>query len=432
MFGRQGPQSSSVNTDAAVPIQPSTGWKIFRLSAVRVTAHNHDMNRELPPLMEMMRRLIGAPSVSSVTPGFDQSNRAVIDLLAGWLDGMGFAVEVLPLSRQPGKANLIATLGTGAGGLVLAGHTDTVPYDEGRWRTDPFRLTEADNRLYGLGTCDMKAFFALALEAARHCRAESLQAPLIILATADEESSMDGAKDLVVLGHPKARYALIGEPTGLRPVHMHKGIIMEALHVFGHAGHSSDPRLGASALEGMHRVLGELLAWRGELQANHNDPRFAVPVPTLNPGYIRGGDNPNRICAHCELHFDLRALPGMDHDVLRQAIDARLAALLPDGALRVERRSLIDGTPPLYTPADSAIVRAAEKLTGHPAEAVAFCTEGPYLNALGMDSIILGPGDIDQAHQPDEYLALDRIEPMVSLLRGLITRFCVESQETGE
>jgi acetylornithine deacetylase len=396
------------------------------LSLARAAAHNQGMERELPPLMEMMRRLIGAPSVSSVTPGFDQSNRAVIDLLADWLDGIGFAVEVLPLSRQPGKANLIATLGRGAGGLVLAGHTDTVPYDEGRWRYDPFRLTEADNRLYGLGTCDMKAFFALAIEAARHCRADTLRAPLIILATADEESSMDGAKDLVVLGRPRARYALIGEPTGLRPVHMHKGIIMEAIHVYGRAGHSSNPQLGASALEGMHKVLGDLLAWRGELQAGYSDPRFAVPVPTLNPGHIRGGDNPNRICAHCELHFDLRALPGMDLDVLRHRLDERLARLFAGSELRVERRSLIDGTPALHTPADSAIVRAAERLTGYPAEAVAFCTEGPYLNALGMDSILLGPGDIAQAHQPDEYLALERIEPTVALLRDLIARFCVQ------
>jgi acetylornithine deacetylase len=384
------------------------------------------MKCELPTLMEMMGALIGTPSVSSVTPGFDQSNRAVIDLLAGWLDGLGFTVEVLPLSRQPRKANLIASLGRGPGGLVLAGHTDTVPYDEGRWDHDPFRLTADDNRLYGLGTSDMKAFFALALEAARDYTANVLHAPLIILATADEESSMDGAKDLVALGRPRARYAVIGEPTGLRPVHMHKGIIMEAIHVLGRAGHSSDPRLGANALEGMHQVLGDLLAWRGELQTAHQDARFAVPVPTLNLGYIQGGDNPNRICAHCELHFDLRALPGMNLAELRRGLDHRLASLFAGSDLRAERRSLIEGTPPLHTPADSAIVRAAEQLTGYPAEAVAFCTEGPYLNDLGMDSIILGPGDIDQAHQPDEYLALERIEPALGLLRGLIKRFCLQ------
>jgi len=142
----------------------------------------------------MLSGLIAAPSMSSVSPEFDTSNREVIDLLADWLERLGFAVEVLPLPTQPHKANLIATLGKGPGGLVLAGHTDTVPYDEGRWSHNPFRLTEKDNRLYGLGTSDMKGFFALAIEAARQFQAEQLQQPLIILATADEESSMEGAK----------------------------------------------------------------------------------------------------------------------------------------------------------------------------------------------------------------------------------------------
>ncbi|WP_126455078.1 acetylornithine deacetylase [Sulfuriflexus mobilis] len=386
------------------------------------------MTQPAPTLLQMMRQLIGTASISSVSPEFDQSNRDVIDLMANWLNTLGFTVEVLPLASQPHKANLIATLGKGPGGLVLSGHTDTVPYDEGQWNNDPFKLTEADNRLYGLGTSDMKGFFALAIEAARHYQATDMRQPLIILATADEESSMDGAKELVRLGRPKARYAVIGEPTGLRPIHMHKGIIMEAVHVHGHSGHSSNPALGANALEGMHKVLGDLLAWRDELQAQHIDHRFAVPVPTLNLGHIHGGDNPNRICGHCELHFDLRPLPGMDLGDLRHDLDKRLTGLLAGSALRAERQSLIDGTDPMHTPVDSAIVQAAERLTGHPAEAVAFCTEGPYLNALGMDSIILGPGDIAQAHQPDEYLALDRIQPTVDLLQQLIERFCIQPQ----
>lgn len=401
---------------------------IFLLCNVTGVADNRAMTHAVPTLLQMMHQLIATPSISSVSPEFDQSNRKVIDLMATWLNGLGFSVEVMPLASQPHKANLIATLGKGPGGLVLAGHTDTVPYDEGQWNNDPFKLTEADNRLYGLGTSDMKGFFALAIEAARDYRASDMQQPLIILATADEESSMDGAKELVLIGRPKARYAVIGEPTGLRPVHMHKGIIMEAIHVHGHAGHSSNPALGANALEGMHKVLGDLLAWRDELQAQHIDRRFAVPVPTLNLGHIHGGDNPNRICSHSELHFDLRPLPGMDLDDLRSTLDHRLASLMEGGALRAERLPLIDGTPPMHTPIDSAIVQAAERLTGYPAEAVAFCTEGPYLNALGMDSIILGPGDIAQAHQPDEYLALDRIQPTVELLRNLIERFCIQKQ----
>jgi len=372
----------------------------------------------------MLNQLISAPSISSVSPEFDQSNMPVIDLLATWLEDLGFSVEVLPLEHQKNKANLIATLGTGDGGLVLAGHTDTVPYDEGQWNHNPFQLTEADNRLYGLGTSDMKGFFAVAIEAARQYTQQDLQHPLIILATADEESSMDGARELVECGRPQARYAVIGEPTGLRPVNMHKGILMESIHVHGHSGHSSNPALGANALEGMHKVLAELLAWREKLQHDNIDKRFDVPVPTLNLGHISGGDNPNRICPHSELHFDLRPLPGMHPEILRHDIDQRLASLFQDDAFEVIRRPLVEGTPAMHTASDSAIVKAAEQLTGHSAEAAAYCTEGPYLNSMGMETIILGPGDIDQAHQPDEFLSLKRMQPTIDLLQNLIEKFC--------
>jgi acetylornithine deacetylase len=377
--------------------------------------------------MEMLTELIAIPSMSSVSPEFDTSNREVVELLAEWLERLGFHTEVLPLPSQPHKANLIATLGEGPGGLVLAGHTDTVPYDEGRWNHNPFRLTERDNRLYGLGTSDMKGFFALAIEAARRFEASRLQHPLILLATADEESSMEGAQALVELGRPRARYALIGEPTGMRPVNAHKGIMMEAVRLIGRSGHSSDPSLGISALEGMHRVIGDLLAWREELQAKHRDPQFRVPVPTMNLGHIHGGDNPNRICGHCELHLDLRPIPGMALEELRETLNQRLHRLLGESELGWELAPLFHGTPAMHTPTTSAIVEAAEKLTGYDSEAVAFCTEGPYLTEMGMETLILGPGDIAQAHQPDEYLALDRLQPTVELLSQLIRRFC-----TGE
>ncbi len=382
---------------------------------------------QLPDLMSRLTELVSTPSMSSVSPEFDTSNRAVIALLAHWLNDAGFSVEELPLPRQPDKANLIATLGKGPGGLVLAGHTDTVPYDEGLWNHDPFSLTEADGRLYGLGICDMKGFFALAMEAASRFEPAQLKRPLMILATADEESSMEGAQALVELGRPRARYAVIGEPTGLRPVNAHKGIMMEAIRLKGRAGHSSDPALGVNALEGMHQVLGDLLAWRDKLQGTHRDPQFKVPVPTLNLGHIHGGDNPNRICGACEVHFDLRPLPGMELEALRKALDERLERLLGGSDLGWERRSLFGGTPPMHTDATSAVVREAQRLTGHVPEAVAFGTEGPYLTQMGMETLILGPGDIAQAHQPDEYLALDRLEPTVDILEGLIRRFCCEA-----
>jgi acetylornithine deacetylase len=385
------------------------------------------MSTTRPSLMTMLSELIAAPSMSSVSPAFDTSNMEVIELLSNWLKGDGFSVEVLPLATQPNKANLIATLGSGPGGLVLAGHTDTVPYDEHRWQFDPFQLTETEGRLHGLGTSDMKTFFALAIEAARAFEAAQLKQPLIILATADEESSMDGAKALVELGKPKARYAVIGEPTGMKPVNAHKGILMEAIHLQGHAGHSSDPSLGNNALEGMYHAIGEIIAWRNELQGDYHNPAFKVPFPTLNLGHIHGGDNPNRICGDCELHIDLRPLPGMDMEVLRNELWQRLETKLAPSGLALSIHPLFSGINGMETPRSSDIVQAAEKLTGHSAEAVSFGTEGPFLTEMGMETIILGPGDIAQAHQPDEYLALDRITPTVDLLQRLIHRFCVTS-----
>ncbi|RRQ21407.1 acetylornithine deacetylase [Thiohalobacter thiocyanaticus] len=378
-----------------------------------------------PKLMDMLTGLIGTPSVSSVSPAFDQGNRRVVELLASWLDDLGFAVEIQALPGHADKANLIARLGEGEGGLVLAGHTDTVPCDPELWTHDPFRLTEADNRLYGLGTSDMKSFLGLAVEAARELRTKTLKEPLYIVATADEESSMLGARTLVASGRPRARHAIIGEPTGLRPVRTHKGILMEAIRLRGRSGHSSDPALGVNALEGMHQVLGEVLRWREELQAKYRNPLFKVPVPTLNLGHIHGGDNPNRICGECELHIDLRPLPGMDLDDLRTELRSRLERLLADSPLKLDVIPLFEGTPAMETPADAPIVQLAERLTGAPAEAVAFGTEGPYFNELDIQTVILGPGDIDQAHQPDEYLALERIAPTLDLLEQFIISCCL-------
>jgi len=382
----------------------------------------------IPTLLHMLEGLIRTPSVSSADPQLDQGNRAVIDLLAQWLEDTGFAVEIMPLPGTPAKANLIATLGSGSGGLVLSGHTDTVPYDAGKWQHDPFRLTQDGQRLYGLGTADMKSFLALAIEACRELRPGDLQEPVILLATADEETSMSGARALVERRRPQARHAVIGEPTGLRPVRMHKGILMEAIHLQGSSGHSSDPALGNSALEAMHRVIGALLAWRDELQLQYRNPLFTVPVPTLNLGHIHGGDNPNRICPACELHIDLRPLPGMDLRELRGELHRKVLETLEDSGIITRFTSLFEGIPAVETPAGATIVRLAEELTGHESGAAAFGTEAPYLHQLGMDTVILGPGDIDQAHQPDEFIALDRLQPTVQLLRQMVNTVCVNSR----
>lgn len=384
------------------------------------------MTAHAPDIRSMLERLIAQPSISSASPDWDHSNENVINTLAEWLEPLGFRVERLPVPGMPGKYNLIATLGEGPGGLVLSGHTDTVPFDDKRWQSDPFRLDERDDRWYGLGTCDMKGFFPLAIEAARSVAVgQPLKQPLIILATADEESSMNGARALAEAGRPEARYAVIGEPTGLKPVRMHKGIMMERLVFDGQSGHSSDPSLGRNALEGMHAALGELLSLRGQWQQQYRNPAFRVDVPTMNLGCIHGGDNPNRICAHCELQFDLRPLPGMSMTELRQSILERVQPLAEQRELGLRFEPLFDGVPPFETPEDADLVRACESLTGHSAQAVAFATEAPWLQSMGLETLVMGPGHIDQAHQPDEYLALSQIKPAVRILEGLIERFCL-------
>jgi acetylornithine deacetylase len=236
---------------------------------------------------------------------------------------------------------------------------------------------------------------------------------------------MCGAQSLLETHRRLGRYAVIGEPTGLKPVRMHKGISMEVIRLHGRSGHSSNPALGVSALEGMYRVIGNILAWRNELQARHRNPLFEVEVPTLNLGHIHGGDNPNRICASCELQIDLRPLPGMVLQDLHDELAQRLEQLLSGSELRLEIITPFPGIPSMETAADSEIVRTAEQLTGHSAGSVAFGTEAPYLQQLGMETLILGPGDIDQAHQPNEFIGLERIQPMVTLLQGLIRRFCL-------
>lgn len=366
--------------------------------------------------------LIAIPSISSVVPAHDMPNEPLVHHLAERFEALGFRCSVQPLPERPGKANLVATLGTGDGGLVLAGHTDTVPCDAGSWTSDPFRLDERGDRLYGLGASDMKSFFALAAAAAADLRKPAR--PLIVLATADEESSMAGARALAAMGQPRARYALIGEPTALRPVHQHKGILMERIIVEGRSGHSSNPSLGRNSLEGMHCVIGAIIEWREELMQRHTDSRFAVPVPTLNLGRIAGGDNPNRICARCELDIDLRCLPGMDITSLRAELRERASRPLTGSGLGIGFHALLEGVPPMSTDPGSAIVREAERLTGAPAGSVAFATEAPFLAELGAEVVVLGPGSIEQAHQPDEYLELRNVPGMIEILQKLIRRFC--------
>ena len=373
--------------------------------------------------LQQLSQLVALPSVSCTDPNIDQGNQAVIDLLASWLSQFGFNCEIMPISV--GKANLIATLGSGSGGLVLAGHTDTVPCDAQLWASNPFKVSERNGNLYGLGIADMKGFFPAVLNAAQAFSKSKLKAPLIIIATCDEESSMAGAKALVEASKPQARFALIGEPTSLKPIRLHKGVMMERVKILGNSGHSSDPSLGNNALDAMTLVMSDLMAFRAEMQKKYHNPAFTIPYPTLNLGCIHGGDNPNRICGQCELQFDLRPLPDMNMDDIRQQIAQRLKRIALQQQIQIEYEAIFEGTPPAETPADSPFVKMVERLTQSESGSVAFGTEAPYFRQLGMDTIILGAGSIETAHQPNEYLPIKNISPLLLWLKQLIHHYCV-------
>lgn len=383
------------------------------------------MTFDIKNYQNQLAQLVAIPSVSCAVPSWDMPNLPVVELLANWLSDAGFQTRIMHLA-QTGKANLIATLGKGDGGLVLAGHTDTVPYDQNSWQSDPFKLVEKNGKLFGLGATDMKGFFPVIMEAIKPFLLQPLKHPLIILATADEESSMNGARALVKQDLASSpRYAVIGEPTELTPIRMHKGILMESIRVRGHSGHSSNPALGKNALDTMTHVMNELMQLRGELQLKYRNPGFAVQTPTLNLGCIHGGDGANRICAECELHFDLRLLPGMDNDELRSVIRSRLTPLAENSGTDIVLSSLFEGVDPFDEPIESELVKTCEQLTGHKSESVAFATEAPFMQQLGMQTVVLGPGSINQAHQPDEFISIDQIEPAVKIVRELIQKFCV-------
>ncbi|WP_186366619.1 acetylornithine deacetylase [Yersinia thracica] len=383
---------------------------------------------KLPPFIELYRALIATPSISATDSALDQSNEALINLLAGWFADLGFRVEIQPVPDTRHKFNLLASIGEkssgeGSGGLLLAGHTDTVPYDEGRWTRDPFTLTEHDNKLYGLGTADMKGFFAFILDAVRDIDASTLSKPLYILATADEETTMAGARYFAASTQLRPDFAIIGEPTSLQPVRAHKGHISNAIRITGQSGHSSDPARGVNAIDLMHESITELMKLRTTLQERYNNPAFAIPYPTMNFGHINGGDAANRICACCELHMDIRPLPGL---TLSDLDELMTEALAPVSARWPGRLSIDELHPPIpgyECPTDHHMVGVIEKLLGERTAVVNYCTEAPFIQQI-CPTLVLGPGSINQAHQPDEFIDMAFIEPTRELIGQLVNHFC--------
>ncbi|WGE33020.1 acetylornithine deacetylase [Actinobacillus genomosp. 1] len=373
--------------------------------------------------IERYRNLIALPTISSLEAAEDQSNKQLIELLATWLADFGFKTEIIRVEGSRDKYNLLATYGEGEGGLLLAGHTDTVPFDEGKWTFNPFALTEQDGKFYGLGTADMKGFFAFIVDVLNQIDLNKLTKPLRILATADEETTMLGARTFVQHTHIRPDCAIIGEPTSLKPIRAHKGHVGEAVRITGKSGHSSDPDRGINAIELMHQATGYLMNMRNQLREKYHNDLFKVPYPTMNFGNIHGGDAINRICACCELQFDMRPLPNLPVEDLYAMVNENLKPMLEQYSDLIEIRHLHDGIPGYECEHSAQVVQVVEKLLGEKCDAVNYCTEAPFIQQL-CPTLVLGPGSIEQAHQPDEFLETKFIEPTRELLTKMILHFC--------
>lgn len=384
---------------------------------------------KLPNFTQSLTQLIACSSISSTQPSWDQGNLKVIQLLATWFEQLGFNINIQKVPNTTNKYNLLAKLGSGEGGLLLAGHSDTVPFDESRWQSDPMSVINKDDKFYGLGTCDMKGFFAFILQVCKGIDLKTLQKPLYVLATADEETTMAGARFFGQNQVIKPDVAIIGEPTNLVPVVMHKGHMSHRISVQGQPGHSSKPELGVNAIEIMYEVIGALMNLKQKFNTNFKNAAFDVPAPTLNMGAIKGGDNANRICGHCDLDIDLRSLPGMSDDEILHWLSEALKPLAEKYPARIHFEELHPSSPSFeqdkHSTDDNCIISLAEEISGHTCCAVNYATEAPYIQQLGCQTIVLGPGSINQAHQPNEFLAHSEIDKTNTLLMSMIQHYCL-------
>ncbi|WP_294393409.1 acetylornithine deacetylase [uncultured Sphingomonas sp.] len=349
------------------------------------------------------------------------SNLVLISHVEGVLADLGIASTRIP-SADGRKANLYATLGPMAeGGVVLSGHTDVVPVDGQAWSSDPFVLSERDGRLHGRGTCDMKGFLALALAAAPlFAEAGRLARPVHLAFSYDEEVGCLGAPAMIaeMAAHlPRPAGVIVGEPTNMEVVHGHKGITSYIVTVTGHEAHSSLTHLGLSANMMAVRLMHDLtlLAARLEQEGDPASP-FVPKHATLTIGQVQGGTAVNILAGRCTFLFDLRCPPGMDPQAVLQPflaeaerLDGEMKARFPDTGVRVERRSL---TPSFAPEPDGAAERIARPLAGGdgPPRVVPYAAEAGQFQQAGFSTVICGPGSIEQAHQPDEYVTHAQME----------------------
>ena len=382
------------------------------------------MSTEPVTSIEMLKRLVAFDTTSR------GSNLALIAYVEGLLAEIGVTGRRVP-NAEGSKTNLFATLGPNIeGGIVLSGHTDVVPVDGQFWSSDPWTLTRRGERLYGRGTCDMKGFLALALAAAPELVRAPLKRPVHLAFSYDEEIGCLGAPamiEAIARELPTPSAVIVGEPTSMQAVRGHKGIAVFKVTVLGHEAHSSLTHMGVSAVMEAVKLMHSL-ATLSEALERGADPAspFTPKGATLTIGMVNGGTASNILARECAFWFDLRTPPGLDPLAILapffaevDAMDAALRARSPDAGARIDMRSV---TPPLAPEIDGAAEQLARLLAGDngPARVVSYAAEAGQFQGAGFSTVICGPGSIDQAHQPDEYVDLAQMERGAQFMGRLI------------
>ena len=369
------------------------------------------------PVTDTLGRLIGFPTVS---------NRPITELaayVAERHEGQGFRVELFEDPSDATKVNVVASAGPAdvEGGLMLSGHMDVVPTEGQPWTSDPFVLTERGDRLLGRGTSDMKGFIAATIEALDRMDVRGLSQPLVLVWTHDEEVGCVGAQKLVprLRGRPLPKQCLIGEPTDFQIFRMHPGHVAVRVETRGVSAHSSKPDLGRNALKSMATLIGRLNELEEELKTEQALHDFLDrPYTTFNLAQIAGGSAINLVPDRVTLDLGYRPLPGDDPMAVFRRIEDRMKDLDASASvLRMTRAMLTpDGTPLQH-------LCAAHAVHDRPL-AASFATDGGALADLGIESIIFGPGSIDVAHAPDEYVETDALHRAVDVVEAMVRDVC--------
>ena len=382
---------------------------------------------DLAACTETLRRLVAFPTVSS------DGNRALIAWLADRVEAAGARVEVMA-DATGAKANLWATFGPDAdGGLVLSGHTDVVPVEGQDWSSDPFVLREAEGRLYGRGTCDMKGFIAAVMTVLPDLAAAARERPIHLAFTYDEEVGCFGARHLVeaLRARPvRPAMAIVGEPTSLRIIDGHKGCCEYATRFTGIDGHGSRPDLGVNAIDYALRYATRLQSLAEDL-ASRPPPgsTFVPPWTTVNIGRIDGGIARNVIAGHARIDWEMRPVDWADaafvKDALARYCEATLLpamrAVAPEAGIETEVVGEVPGLDPRATnPARDLL---AGVLGANGTDLAAFGTEAGLFQELGMSVVLCGPGRIDEAHKPDEFVEIAQLDRALEMLRGVAAAF---------